>query len=186
MRISTRRFLLLITIGCGALFNLPQAAPIAQQDPAQGGRRSAQDTASLKLKTELVSVQVAVTDQHGHAISGLTKDDFRIYEDKIEQPVSFFSDQDAPASVAVVFDASNSMSNTKIEEAREAVGRFVQTSRSDDEYSLISFNDNARLLLERTHDSDALLADIANVHPEGNTALYDGVALGIETISHSS
>src|SRR5262249_47675210 len=169
MRFSTRRFLLFITIGCGAFFNLPQAAPLAQQDPSQEGVRNAQDTASLKLKTELISVQVTVTDQRGHAISGLTKDDFRIYEDKIEQPVSFFSDQDSPASVAVVFDSSNSMSNTKIEEAREAVSRFVQTSRSDDEYSLISFNDNAEVLLERTHDSDALLAAIANVHPAGNT-----------------
>src|SRR5215510_3439211 len=157
MRITTRRLLLLIAIG-GLVPSLsfPGFSGLAQQDRSHVDRK-AQDAAALKLKTELISVQVAVTDQRGRAVSGLTPADFRIYEDKIEQPVSFFSDHDSPASVAVVFDSSHSMADSKIEQARAAVARFVETSNLEDEYSLITFNDNARVLLEMTHNSAALL-----------------------------
>src|SRR5262245_33802661 len=79
-----------------------------------------QDNASVKLATELVSVRVAVTDQSGRAVQGLSKDDFRVYEDKVEQPISFFSDEDIPASIGIVFDTSNSMSAGKIMRAKEA------------------------------------------------------------------
>src|SRR5499433_3900019 len=107
-----------------------------------------QDAASIKLGTELVSVRVTVTDRTGRAIEGLTKEDFRIYEDKVEQPVSFFSDEDTPASVGVVFDTSGSMSGAKITRAREALARFIQTCHQQDEYFLISFSSSPQLLLD--------------------------------------
>jgi len=80
------------------------------------------------MATELVSVRVTVTDQRGRAIEGLSKDDFKVYEDKVEQPVSFFSDEDTPASIGVVFDTSSSMIGDKIMRAREALARFIRTS----------------------------------------------------------
>src|SRR5262249_33526780 len=82
---------------------------------------ASQDSASVKLATELVSMRVTVTDQSGRAIEGLSKDNFKVYEDKIEQPVSFFSGEDAPTSIGIVFDTSNSMSAGKIMRAKEAL-----------------------------------------------------------------
>jgi len=142
-----------------------------------------QDAASIKLGTELVSVRVTVTDRTGRAIEGLTKEDFRIYEDKIEQPVSFFSDEDTPASIGVVFDISGSMSGAKINRAREALARFIQTSHDQDEYFLISFSSSPQLLLDGERDSKAVLDQFNNVDPKGETALYDAVYLGIEKVS---
>jgi len=144
---------------------------------------ASQDNVSVKLATELVSVRVTVTDQGGRAIEGLSKDDFKIYEDKVEQPVSFFSDEDTPASIGIVFDTSNSMSGGKIMRAREALARFIQTSHEQDEYFLISFNSSAQLLLDGARDGQAVLNRFNNVYPKGETALYDAVYLGIEKAS---
>jgi Ca-activated chloride channel family protein len=198
MQNEIRRVLLFVTIlSVVAIFtarqDLPRVGPLlpvfptlAQPFFSQARAETLQDTATIKLGTELVSISVAVTDKSGRMIEGLRKEDFRIYEDKIEQPISFFSEEDTPVSVDIVLDTSGSMSDNKILQAREAVARFVQTSHDQDEYSLISFNESAQLLMDRTHNSEALLTRIANIKPDGNTALYDAVSLGIETAPHSS
>src|SRR5215475_8062482 len=147
---------------------------------------ASQDNVSVKLATELVSVRVTVTDQGGRAIEGLSKDDFKVYEDKVEQPVSFFSDEDTPASIGIVFDTSSSMSGGKIMRAREALARFIQTSHEQDEYFLISFNSSAQLLLDGARDGQAVLNRFNNVYPKGETALYDAVYLGIEKVSQGT
>src|SRR5262245_35677439 len=147
---------------------------------------TSQDNVSVKLATELVSVRVTVTDQGGRAIEGLNKDDFKVYEDKVEQPVSFFSDEDMPASIGVVLDTSSSMSGGKILRAREALARFIQTSHEQDEYFLISFSSSAQLLLDGERDGQAVLNRFNYVYPKGETALYDAVYLGIEKVSRGT
>ena len=139
---------------------------------------------AINLATVLVSVPVTVTDRSGRAINGLKKENFRVYENKVEQPISFFTAEDAPASIGVIFDISGSMSDGKIIQAREALSRFIQTSHEQDEYFLISFNSTPHLLLDGTRDAQAVLDEFKNVHPGGETALYDAVSLGIEEVSH--
>src|SRR5262245_24982123 len=145
-----------------------------------------QDNVSVKMATELVSVRVTVTDQRGRAIDGLSKDDFKVYEGKVEQPVSFFSDEDTPASIGVVFDTSSSMSGDKIMRAREALARFIRTSHEQDEYFLIGFSSSAQLLLDGTRDGQAVLNRFNSVYPKGETALYDAVYLGVEKVSQGT
>src|SRR5215470_17024792 len=149
----------------------------------QHGSEGSQDQGSVKLATELVSVRVTVTDQSGRAIEGLSKDNFKIYEDKVEQPVSFFNDEDTPASIGIVFDTSNSMSAGKIMLAKEALARFIQTSHEQDEYFLIGFDSNPHLLLDGARDGQAVLDRFNNIYPKGRTALYDAVYLGVEKVS---
>jgi len=144
------------------------------------------DPATIKLGTELVSLRVTVTDRSGRTIEGLKKESFKIYEDKVEQPVSFFSDEDTPVSVAIVFDTSGSMSGSKIVHAKEALARFIQTSHEQDEYFLISFGSRPQLLLDGVRDGQAVLDQFSNVRPEGHTALYDAVSLGIEKVSRGT
>ena len=131
-----------------------------------------------------MSVRVTVTDRSGRAIAGLKKEHFKIYENKVEQQPSFFSDEDAPASIAVIVDTSASMSGEKIVRAKEALARFIQTSHPDDEYFLIGFNSTPKLLLDRARDGQAVLNQFNDVRPSGNTALYDAVSLGIAKLSH--
>jgi Ca-activated chloride channel family protein len=138
------------------------------------------------INTDLVTLSVSVTDADGQALPGLDKSAFTIFDDKSPQTISYFSDEDTPASIAVVFDASSSMGGNKIARAKEALVDFIQTGHDRDEYFLIDFDSQARLLLDRTRDRDALLRKLTYVEPHGNTALYDAVYLGIEKVMHGA
>lgn len=140
----------------------------------------------VMVNTDLVSVTVSVTDSDGRAVPGLDKSAFTVFDNKVPQRISFFADDDAPASVAVVFDISGSMSGSKIARAKEALARFIETSHQRDEYFLIDFNSQARLLLDKTRDGDALLNKLTYVQPHGNTALYDAVYLGVEKVTRGA
>ena len=145
----------------------------------------AQSTAGderVMVNTDLVTLSVSVTNADGHAVPSLDKSAFTVFDNKSPQKISFFSDDDAPASIAVVFDTSGSMSGRKIARAKEALADFIQTGHDRDEYFLIDFDSQARLLVDRTRDGDAILRKLTYVEPHGNTALYDAVYLGIERV----
>ncbi len=140
----------------------------------------------VKIKTDLVTLTLTVTDMYGRYVMGLGKKDFTIFDTNKEQEITFFSDTDAPVSVGVLFDVSGSMSGDKIQKARKALSRFINTSHPNDEYFLIAFNSRAQLLLDRTRDGDAVLQKLTLVNPRQNTALYDAVYLGIERVTRGS
>ena len=136
--------------------------------------------------TDLISFTVTVTDRQGRHISGLNRTAFTVLDNGVTQDVSFFGDEDLPASVGVVFDTSASMSRGKIEQARDAVTRLIQTSHERDEFFLIAFNSRAELVLEKTRDAEAVTKTLTNVKPHGDTALYDAVYLGLEKVEHGA
>lgn len=140
----------------------------------------------VRVKTDLVTLTLTVTDLYGRYVSGLTKNAFTVQDQGKEQEITFFSDSDAPVSVGVIFDVSGSMSGEKINKARKALSRFIATSHPSDEYFLIAFNGRAQLLLDRTRDGDAVLQKLTLVQPKNNTALYDAVYLGIERVTRGS
>ena len=153
--------------------------PIAPQAPA----RDSQDEPVEFVNTDLVKLTVTVTDSYERFVTGIERGAFTITDNKIEQQILFFSDEDAPASVGVLFDFSGSMSGEKISRAREALRKFINTSHEQDEYFLVGFNSRANLILDRTRDSDRLLDKLTFVETKGNTALYDAVYLGVEKVS---
>lgn len=137
----------------------------------------------VKIKTDLVTLTLTVTDLYGRYVSGLTKNAFTIFDNNQEQDITFFSDSDAPVSVGILFDVSGSMSGEKIAKARKALERFINTSHPSDEYFLIAFNNRAQLLLDRTRNGEAVLEKLTLVKPKENTALYDAVYLGLERVT---
>ncbi len=142
--------------------------------------------APVRIKTDLVTLTLTVTDVYGRYVMGLGKKAFTVFDNNQEQEISFFSDTDAPVSLGVLFDVSGSMSGEKIQKARKALSRFINTSHPSDEYFLIGFNSRAQLLLDRTRDGDAVLQKLTLVSPKQNTALYDAVYLGIERVTRGS
>lgn len=140
------------------------------------------DDKDIFINTDLVTFNVSVSDVYDRSVQGLKQEHFRILDNKIPQEIAMFSDEDAPVSLGVIFDVSGSMSGTKISNARDALKSFVETSHEADEYFLVGFNSRAQLLLDRTRDSDALLAKLTFVETKGNTALYDATYLGIEKV----
>ena len=136
----------------------------------------------LIVNTDLITLTVTVTDTYGRYVSGLSQKAFTILDEKQPQEITFFSDDDSPVSVGVIFDVSGSMSGEKIRNAREALAKFIQTSHNSDEYFLIAFNSRAQLLLDKTRDGNAVLDKLTFVQTKNNTALYDACYLGVEKV----
>src|SRR4028119_541164 len=141
---------------------------------------------TLIINEDLITLNVTVTDNFGRYVSGLKKNAFTILDDDEKQEIEFFSDDDAPVSVGIVFDVSGSMKGDKLNRAREALGKFIQTSHPRDEYFLIAFNKRAQLLLDRTRDGEAVLSKLQLVQAKDNTALYDAVYLGTERVTRGA
>ncbi|HEY0080721.1 MAG TPA: VWA domain-containing protein [Pyrinomonadaceae bacterium] len=166
---------------------LPAVGATAEvSGPRVPGSAPPEQDGPVIVNADLVTVTVTVTDAYGRYVTGLGKNAFTIFDDKEEQQISFFSNDDAPVSLGVVFDVSNSMSGEKILRAREALSRFIETSHNNDEYFLIGFNTRAQLLLDRTRDSNALLDKLTFVQTKGRTALYDACYLGLEKVTRGA
>jgi Ca-activated chloride channel homolog len=130
--------------------------------------------------TDVVSLPVTVTDISNRLVTGLGKQHFEVFEDKVKQEITFFSDEDAPVNLGIVFDVSGSMKG-KLDRARDALKAFIDTSHSDDDFFLVGFNQRANLLAEFT-DGESLTNKLTLVDPKGQTALYDAAYLGIEKV----
>lgn len=167
---------LLLILAVGSLAQQPEPTPPEDIDPS----------APVKVKTDLVTLTLTVTDVYGRYVSGLTQNAFTVIDENKEQEITFFSDTDAPVSIGILFDVSGSMSGDKIGKARKALERFINSSHPNDEYFLIAFNSRAQLLLDRTRDGEAVLQKLTLVSPRQNTALYDACYLGIERVTRGS
>ena len=183
----------LAAVSGGALLVLiAGGTALAQQKPAkdsprpqlpESARPTVQNGGQIIVNTDLVTLTVSVTDNHGRNVSGLDKKDFTISDNKVPQQIAFFSDADSPLSVGIVFDVSGSMSGKKIERAKEALSNFIQTSHPEDEYSLIGFSSQPQLLIDKSRDGEAVINKLSFVEPHGSTALYDASYLALERVT---
>jgi Ca-activated chloride channel family protein len=141
-----------------------------QEDRSRSGFR-------FRSAVELVNVTATVTDRTGRFVSGLTQDDFVVYEDGEQQTVTHFSNERVPVSLGIALDTSASMSGDKIVSAREALDRFLYDLLSpDDEVFLYRIAEPPQLLEGWTTDRRVLSDALRNVRPRGGTAMYDAVA----------
>lgn len=143
-----------------------------------GRRLEAQGPLPLKVDVELVTVPTTVTDRQGRAIAGLTKQDFSVSEDRVEQDVALFENQPIPVSIGIVFDTSGSMVD-KIDDVGDAVLHFIETSNPGDEIFLMAFSDRVDLVQGFTDDRSRLRRAIRGLDARGGTALYDAVIGGL-------
>jgi Ca-activated chloride channel homolog len=132
----------------------------------------------LHMDVDLALVNVTVTDPYNRLVTGLDPDNFRVFEDNIEQEVVTFSAEDVPISIGVIFDCSGSMSN-KIGKAREAAIQFFKTANPQDEFFLVSFNERAELSSAFTNSIEDLQSRMMLTPPKGRTALLDAIYLGL-------
>lgn len=144
------------------------------------------DKKPIIVNTDLVTLHLTITDSYNRYVSGLKKNAFTVFDNDEQQEIEFFSDEDAPVSVGILFDVSGSMSGDKIQKARTALKKFIDTSHPMDEYFLIAFNKRAQLLLDRTRNGEAVLDKLTLVQPKDNTALYDAVYLGAERVTRGA
>jgi VWFA-related protein len=135
----------------------------------------------IKVDVDLVMVNVAATDSDNHVITDLKAENFQLFEDKVEQKIQYFSSEVAPLSLGIVFDVSHSMEN-KLELARAAAVRFLETGTPEDEYFLIEFSNRAEVAEDFTTDISRLRDQLSLKSAAGATALYDAVYLGLSKV----
>jgi Ca-activated chloride channel family protein len=130
--------------------------------------------------TQLVTV--TVTDPNGRYVSGLSREDFIVYEDGVRQDITYFNTgEKEPVSLGLVVDTSSSM-HAKIGRARLALHRFVGSIQPQDEVFVEEFNVQPALVQDFT-DSRRLLAQAVNrLRPAGGTALHDAILDGLRRI----
>lgn len=136
------------------------------------------DVAAQRFRATIdtVQVNVTVTDANGRLITGLSSDDFEIFEDGAPQPITVFTDERVPISLGVLLDSSDSMRGQRIADARSAVDRFVSTLlETGDEAFVAPFNHRPRLSGHWTQPPAVLAGALNQVYPSGSTAIYDAV-----------
>ncbi|MBA3357045.1 MAG: VWA domain-containing protein [Pyrinomonadaceae bacterium] len=152
----------------------PRATPPPRQEIDEGD--------VVRVDTELVTLTATVTDSRGRYVANLKQSDFTVYEDGAKQELSYFNTGDrVPVSLGILFDTSGSMID-KIHGVQDAVEHFVKSVSAGDEIFLIRFSEDAELVQDFTDDRRRILRAVEHLEPQGSTALYDAVVLGLEGI----
>ncbi|MDP6609530.1 MAG: VWA domain-containing protein, partial [Vicinamibacterales bacterium] len=124
-----------------------------------------------------MNVTATVTDDRGRFVDGLSRHDFRIYEDGSPQEISHFSAERVPVSLGIVLDTSGSMAGEKMRSAQRALDRFLFDLLDPvDEVFLYRFSNYPILVRGWTTDRRDVSGALRRVDPVGGTAMYDTVA----------
>jgi len=179
---SYAKFLLFSAILVSVVF--PASAQEGQEQPnlvprpRPGAKADTLPRADIRVNSDLVLIPVTVTDPMNRFVTGLDKENFKVFEDKREQVISSFSAEDAPLSVGVIFDCSGSMGG-KLEKSRLAVAQFFKTANPDDEFFLVQFASTANLIQPFTRDLEEIQNRLTFTQSKGETALLDAIYLGL-------
>ena len=153
---------------------------------SQGLAQSNQvETYAIRTSVDLVVLRATVTDHKGGPVSGLTGENFQVYEDKVPQQIESFSHEDVPVTVGLVIDNSGSM-RPKHSDVVAAAMAFVRSSNPADQMFVVNFNEHVSMGLPAnlpfTNNSDQLEAALSRNVITGLTALYDAIAVSLEQV----
>jgi len=162
-------------VASGSFAQIPVATPPPPPPPGQESGTSPSG-GRIKVDVNLVVLHTTVNDDRGKFVEGLTQDNFRVYEDKVEQKLSIFKREDIPVSMGLVIDNSGSMRD-KRPRVNEAALTLVQSSNPQDEAFVVNFNDDFYLDLDKDFSNSIpeLKEALERIDSRGSTALYDAI-----------
>jgi Ca-activated chloride channel family protein len=133
---------------------------------------------TIRTEVDLLSIAVRVTDRKDNEIHGLTADQFSLYENGVQQKISFFDAEDEPVSLGILLDVSGSMeASGKLDRAKDALSRLLTTMRPDDEMFYLRFHRRVDKIVDFTSDPHAILSAISATRAmQDGTSLYDAIA----------
>ena len=139
---------------------------------------------AILVHSDLVLIPVTVTDGGGSVVTGLQKEHFTLFEDKVQQVITHFASEDAPASIGFVFDTSDSM-RPKLHKAREAVAALLNEANREDEFFLVQFSTHPELVVPMTRRREDIRTRVETLQVSGATALLDAVTLAMEEMKNA-
>jgi VWFA-related protein len=141
------------------------------------------DDYTIGVNVDMVVLQATALDHKGALVSGLDKDNFRIYEDGALQPVKHFSHADIAVTVGLVIDNSGSM-RPKHHDVVAAALAFARSSNPQDQMFVVNFNERVSFGLPGaipfTDQVTQLEVALSRIDADGQTALYDAVAVALD------
>jgi VWFA-related protein len=161
--------------------------PAGTPAPVSNGPEEISEGDVIRVDTELVSVNVSVVDRStSRGVNDLTKDDFRLYEDNVQQQIAHFDSASAPFNLILVIDLSGSTARV-VELIKGAALHFVEAARPFDRIGIITFAGGQVVVSSLTNDHQALRQRINSIQkPDGSTKLYDSLAFAMDEVSREA
>lgn len=154
----------------------------------ENGRRLVQNVRTRGLDyaetvdVDIVQVTAVVTGGGGRFVKGLARKDFRVFEDEVEQEITFFGPAETvPLELVAAIDVSGSMLEA-MPSVKAAAKGFLAALSPSDQVSLIAFNDNLFTPVRRSTDPAARLRAVDRLAPWGGTALYDVIIKSLDMV----
>jgi Ca-activated chloride channel family protein len=132
----------------------------------------------VRMDVPLALIPVQVTSLEGGSVIGLARINFKLFEDGVEQHISYFASEDAPLSMGFLLDTSGSMKN-KMSKSLAAAARFLRSSVPDDEFFLVEFNEHPKVTIHFTNDIEMFQHKMVRARSFGRTSLLDAIYAGI-------
>ena len=182
--------------GKASAFRWPIALTIAILIPIIGGTQVSQPSQSrvggeytLRMNADMVILNATVLDPYDGLVAGLNEDDFQVYEDGVLQQIQHFSHEDVPVTVGILMDESGSM-RRKHADVIAAALEFAESSNPHDQMFVVNFSDHVSLGLPAdtpfTDQPDQLQLAFSDTSAMGETALYDGLAAGLDHLKQGN
>ena len=141
-----------------------------------------QPTPAFRAGVDVVSLNVTVSDLDGRFITNLDQTNFQVYEDGVQQNVTFFTRTQLPIALAMLIDTSASM-DEKMATAQEAAIGFSQRLRPDDLAEIVDFDSRVNILQTFTNDAVELEQAIQQTSAGGSTSLYNAIYISLRELS---
>src|SRR5947208_8386612 len=166
-----------------AQIRVPSTPPRPPGQDVNAGKQGS----SIKVDVNLVVLHTTVLDDRQRFADGLKAENFRVFEDKVEQKLSVFKREDLPVSMGLVIDNSGSMRD-KRPKVNEAAITLVQASNPQDEAFVVNFNDDFYLDLDKDFTSSVpeLKEALERIDSRGSTALYDAIIGSLDHLKKAS
>lgn len=179
-----------LPLGSLAVLIVLLAAPggAMAQDSRQAEIRPGEEY-TLTVNAEMVLLSATALDRHNALVSGLEKDNFKLYEDGVPQQIKYFSHEDIPVTAGILVDNSGSMGQKRADVIASAMA-FAGSSNPQDQMFVVNFNDNVSFGLPPgtpfTDQREKLEQALSRIRTEGETALYDGIAAGLDHLKQGN
>jgi len=185
IRIITPYFLLSFALAPTlALAQDTQPGPLLIGTAGPSAHATATDKSDLRVNVNMTLVPVTVLDSMGRSVTGLTPENFRVFDNKQPVSIASFARQDQPIAVGLIFDCSRSMAD-KFKTEREAPAELFRQLGPSDESFLITVSDRAVLRTALTTDLGLVANSLVFSHPRGTTPLLDGIQMGLHELQKS-
>lgn len=149
-------------------------------------RQAPQETQGVfRSTTNLVPLNVTVTDPNKQFVRGLNATDFSVFEDGVAQQVQFFDATDVPVDLIILLDTSSSMTD-KMDVVHEAAIGFVKTLKAGDRGAVVGFADGVQVLQGLTSDHAALEAAVQRTAARGATSLNNALYISLKEFGRSA